>query len=75
MCVVAMLFLGSACGSDDEFQTMWLEMMIEHHTGAVEMAQAQVDEGQFEPAIELAREIAESQTREIDAMQALLDRS
>ena len=60
---------------DEEFQTMWLEMMIEHHTGAVEMAEAQTEDGQFTPAIDLAREIAESQTDEIETMQELLDGS
>ena len=60
---------------DSEFQTMWLEMMIEHHTGAVEMAEAETEDGQFKPAIDLANEIAESQSNEIEAMQALLDGS
>ena len=60
---------------EEEFQTMWLEMMIEHHTGAVEMAEAQTEDGQFTPAIDLAREIAESQTDEIETMQELLDGS
>lgn len=58
---------------DEEFQTMWLEMMIEHHTGAVEMAEAETESGQYEPAIELATEIIESQTAEIETMQGLLD--
>ena len=57
---------------DDEFQTMWLEMMVEHHKGAVEMAQAQVDDGQYQPAIDLAEDIVASQTAEIETMEGLL---
>ena len=39
---------------DSEFQTMWLEMMVEHHEGAVEMAQEEQDNGQYKPAVDLA---------------------
>ena len=58
--------------SDDEFQTLWLEMMVDHHTGAVEMADAHVENGQLMPAIDLARDIAEAQSSELETMQALL---
>jgi uncharacterized protein (DUF305 family) len=58
---------------DAEFQSMWLDMMIEHHEGAVEMAQAEQAEGQYKPAVDLAADIAKSQTAEIDTMQGLLD--
>ncbi len=57
---------------DAEFEDMWLEMMIEHHEGAVEMAQTEVADGRFKPAVGLAEEIAESQTAEIEKMQGLL---
>ncbi len=60
---------------DSEFQTMWLEMMIEHHTGAVEMAKAQTENGQYKPAIDLAEDIVAAQTAEIDTMQGLLSTS
>ena len=46
-------------------------MMIEHHEGAVEMAETEEAEGQYEPAVELAEDIQESQTAEIEKMQAL----
>ena len=59
--------------SDAEFQTMWLEMMIEHHEGAVEMAKDQTEDGQYKPAIDLAEDIASSQTAEIETMKGLLD--
>lgn len=57
---------------DGEFQTMWLEMMIEHHTGAVEMARSEQSEGRFEPAVDLAGDIVESQSAEIETMQDIL---
>lgn len=58
---------------DAEFQSMWLDMMIEHHEGAVEMAKSEQEDGQYKPAVDLAADIAESQTAEIDTMQGLLD--
>ncbi len=58
--------------SDAEFQDMWLEMMIEHHEGAVEMAATEEANGEYKPAVDLAKTIQESQTAEIDTMQQLL---
>ena len=58
--------------SDAHFQDMWLEMMVEHHEGAVEMAEIQRSEGQYEPAVDLAGAIVTSQTAEIETMQELL---
>ena len=58
--------------SDAEFQDLWLEMMVEHHEGAVEMAEAEEADGRFKPAVELATDIQESQTAEIEKMQGLL---
>jgi len=57
----------------DEFQTMWLEMMIDHHEGAIEMAQAEQTDGTFQPAIDLAESIEKSQQAEIAKMETLLD--
>ena len=61
--------------SDEEFQTMWLEMMIEHHTGAVEMAETHVEDGRYQPAIDLAKDIMTSQNAEIETMKGLLSSS
>jgi uncharacterized protein (DUF305 family) len=58
--------------SDADFQDLWLEMMVEHHEGAVEMAEDQQDDGQFRPAVELAGTVVETQTAEIERMQELL---
>lgn len=57
-----------------EFETMWLEMMVEHHEGALEMAQTEQTDGQNQPAIDLAEQIETSQTAEIEEMQTMLDR-
>ncbi len=57
---------------DDEFQTLWLEMMIEHHEGAVEMAKLEQEDGKYEPAVDLAGDIVESQSGEIETMKNTL---
>ena len=59
--------------SDDAFQDMWLEMMVEHHKGALEMSEDEQAKGRFKPAVELASSISTSQSREIDTMQRLLE--
>ena len=58
--------------SDAAFQQMWLEMMVEHHEGAVEMARTEQQDGRFEPAVDLAGSIVDSQTTEIATMRDLL---
>lgn len=57
---------------DTAFQTMWLEMMLEHHTGAIEMAKAEQSDGRYQPALDLADSIVSSQSGEIDTMKDLL---
>jgi len=53
-------------------QRLFLEGMIQHHQGAIEMAEKEIDEGKNPEAIDLAKQIAESQQQEIETMQALL---
>lgn len=57
---------------DAEFQTMWLQMMIQHHAGAIDMAKAEQSDGQFKSAIDLADSIITSQTSEIESMKGIL---
>lgn len=59
--------------SDGEFQDMWLEMMVEHHEGAVEMAATEQADGQFKDAVDLAGQIVDAQNQEIDTMKDLLE--
>ena len=58
--------------SDTEFLEMWLEMMIEHHEGAIEMAKAEQEDGRYKPAVDLAGDIVDSQSQEVATMQDLL---
>jgi uncharacterized protein (DUF305 family) len=55
-----------------EFDRMFLQMMVEHHTGAVRMAEGELADGQNRDAKNLARKIAGDQKAEIAEMQALL---
>jgi uncharacterized protein (DUF305 family) len=55
-----------------DFQAMWLRMMIQHHEGAITMAKAELDEGRYAPAMELAQRIIDGQQAEIDQMKQLL---
>jgi uncharacterized protein (DUF305 family) len=54
-----------------EFDTMFLEMMIVHHEGAVTDAQRELDEGVNPQAKELANQIISAQTAEIDQMRQM----
>lgn len=57
-----------------DFDRGFLEMMIEHHQGAVQMAQTEQADGQNPEALELASTIEADQTQEIEEMQQLLQR-
>ena len=57
---------------DAEFGDLWLEMMVEHHEGAVAMARTEEADGQFKAAVEMAKDIQISQAAEIDPMKKLL---
>lgn len=63
---------GLEAASGAEFDRMWLEMMTEHHRGAVDMAKTEVADGENADAIALAEQIVESQSAEIDEMETLL---
>lgn len=56
----------------DEASRLFLEQMIVHHEGAVDMAEAQVADGQNADAVALAESIIETQTDEIAEMKDLL---
>jgi uncharacterized protein (DUF305 family) len=58
--------------SDAEFEPLFLEMMIDHHQGAVEMAETEQADGEYADAIALAEAIEKSQTAEIETMEGLL---
>lgn len=54
------------------FDRMFLQMMIRHHEGAVEMAETEQQQGKDAAAKALAAKIEADQTAEITQMQALL---
>lgn len=58
--------------SGAEFDRLFLEQMIEHHTGAVEMATTEAGEGQNTEALAMANDIRDSQNAEIAEMRQLL---
>jgi uncharacterized protein (DUF305 family) len=65
-----MAALESATGP--EASRLFLEQMIEHHQGAIAMAETETDTGQNDDALALAQTIVEAQTAEIATMQGIL---
>jgi uncharacterized protein (DUF305 family) len=66
----AMMELEAATGP--AFDRLFAELMIEHHQGAVAMANDEIANGQFADAIALAEAIVEAQEAEIAEMEAFL---
>lgn len=64
--------LGNATGS--LFDRMWVQMMIEHHQGALTMAKTAQATGKNPDAIALAQKIQTDQTAEIATLRRLLGR-
>ena len=64
--------LGSLSGT--EFQVEWVESMIEHHEGAVEMAEQELEEGEFRDALHLAEHIVDAQSAEIETLEQLQEK-
>lgn len=62
-------------GSGAEFDKMFLEMMVEHHEGAVSMAKTEKANGEYGPAVKLADDVITAQTAEIEQMGKMLGKS
>lgn len=58
----------------EAFDRMWLEMMIEHHQGAIDMAQTEIADGSNAEAKAMAEAITTTQQTEIDQMNGMLGR-
>ncbi|MDI3330278.1 MAG: DUF305 domain-containing protein [Micrococcus sp.] len=56
----------------EEATRLFLEGMIGHHEGAIDMAEQEVQNGQYPDAVALAKSIIETQQREIETMRELL---
>jgi uncharacterized protein (DUF305 family) len=54
---------------------LFLTLMIEHHEGAITMAQKEIDNGAFPAAVDMARNIVSSQQQEIATMREILNRA
>lgn len=65
-----MAALESASGA--EASRLFLEQMTQHHQGAIDMAQQELDNGENPGALELAQTIIDAQTAEIATMQDIL---
>ncbi len=57
---------------DEAFQDVWLALMLAHHKGAVAMADAEIAAGENPEAIELAEDIRDGQSAEIETMKSLI---
>jgi uncharacterized protein (DUF305 family) len=55
-----------------EFDRLWLESMISHHQGAIEMARAEIANGDNVDAKRLAQTIVDAQEAEIGQMKKML---
>lgn len=66
-----MTALQNAAGA--EASTLFLKQMTQHHQGAIEMAQQELDNGENPDALALAQKIIDDQTAEIATMQSILD--
>lgn len=58
--------------SGTEFDRQWLTMMIEHHEGAIDMANTELADGENPEARQMATDIVTAQQKEIADMQAAL---
>ncbi|WP_405534002.1 DUF305 domain-containing protein [Streptomyces sp. NBC_00075] len=64
-----------AKASGAEFDEMFLDMMVQHHEGAVEMAEAEKADGRYGPATKLADAVVTAQTAEIEQMDKMVGKS
>lgn len=68
----AVQLAGLAALSGVDYDRRWLELMIEHHEGAIDIADRQIDEGSHRSAIGMAESVREVQERDIASMRDLL---
>lgn len=64
-----------AAATGPAFDQLWLTMMIEHHEGAIAMANTALSAGESSDVNQLANAIVEGQQAEIDTMNGLLGSS
>ncbi|MER7394162.1 DUF305 domain-containing protein [Streptomyces sp. NPDC000151] len=64
--------LKAATGTD--FDTMFVKMMIDHHNGAIDMAEDEQKNGKNATAKKLADDVVKNQKAEVERMNKILDR-
>ncbi|WP_406723839.1 DUF305 domain-containing protein [Streptomyces sp. GD-15H] len=57
-----------------EFDRMFAQMMVDHHKGAVEMAQDEQKNGRNATAKKLAEDVVKTQSAEVEQLQKILAR-
>ena len=62
--------LGSLQGAD--YDKLWLQSMISHHQGAIDMANTEITNGRNSDAIAMAKQMVSTQQGEIDQMKKML---
>jgi uncharacterized protein (DUF305 family) len=62
--------LGSLHGAD--YDKLWLQSMISHHQGAIDMANTDITNGRNRHAIAMAKRMVTTQQGEIDQMKKML---
>lgn len=63
--------LRSASGA--QFDRAFLEAMSGHHASAIPMAEIEIEGGTYDETVELAKEIRDTQVREIEEMSKIMD--
>lgn len=56
------------------FETLWLEVMVAHHRGALQLAATEQTDGVYRPAVQAATTVQETQQDQLDQMLTLLSR-
>lgn len=57
----------------EEADTLFLQLMHSHHAGAIAMTQDQIDNGGYQPLVDLAQQMIDVQTAEMREMEQLLE--
>lgn len=57
-----------------EFDKLFAQLMIEHHNGAIAMAEDERKNGRNDAAVKMAGDIVKSQSAEVEQLDAILDR-
>ena len=59
--------------SGEDADTRFLQLMHFHHAGAVAMTQDQIDNGGYQPLVDLAQQMVDVQTAEMHEMEERLE--